>query len=179
MDHITLQNYRVSRRRFMQTSASGFCTTLFFSSTQVWAAETQIDTFMKASSVLSGIELDRSYIQLGEHIWSALSRNATKKDLAQWNRLIQEMAKLPLSSSETRIKRKLKAMGIPYNNKAKKLARVWYTGRIWHPKGPNKGFYEVIDYDDALVWQACTFTKPPTTCGGHFGYWQHPYSGKA
>ncbi len=29
-----------------------------------------------------------------------------------------------------------------------------------------------ISYDEALTWQACTFTKPSATCGGPFGYWQ-------
>lgn len=31
-----------------------------------------------------------------------------------------------------------------------------------------------ISYDEALTWQACTFTKPSATCGGPFGYWQDP-----
>jgi len=31
-----------------------------------------------------------------------------------------------------------------------------------------------ISYDEALTWQACSFTKPSATCGGHFGYWQDP-----
>lgn len=31
-----------------------------------------------------------------------------------------------------------------------------------------------ISYDEALTWQACSFTKPSATCGGPFGYWQDP-----
>lgn len=31
-----------------------------------------------------------------------------------------------------------------------------------------------INYDEALTWQACSFTKPSATCGGPFGYWQDP-----
>jgi hypothetical protein len=29
-------------------------------------------------------------------------------------------------------------------------------------------------WDDALAWKACTFTKPPATCGGQTGYWAKP-----
>lgn len=41
-----------------------------------------------------------------------------------------------------------------------------YSGIVQTPKGPR-----VVSYDDALVWQACAWTKPNGFCGGVTNYW--------
>jgi hypothetical protein len=33
---------------------------------------------------------------------------------------------------------------------------------------------EVVDFTQALVWNALTFTKPWGECGGETGYWADP-----
>ncbi len=166
----------LSRRRFIQGVAgtSAVALTSGFSSV---ARASDMVPFLQASSLLCGIELDRSYIQLGQRIYRALTQGASPQDLKNWQRLIDVLAKLPAQTTEKHLHKKLKFMGPRYLEKARLLARVWYTGRIERKSGPATGTFEVITYDEALVWQACTFTKPPVTCGGHFGYWQHPYSG--
>lgn len=44
-----------------------------------------------------------------------------------------------------------------------------YTGVVDTPRGP-----QVISYDQALVWQALTWTKPNAYCGGATNYWASP-----
>jgi predicted ArsR family transcriptional regulator len=41
-----------------------------------------------------------------------------------------------------------------------------YTGTVSTPRGSR-----VISYDQALVWQALTWTKPNAFCGGETNYW--------
>jgi hypothetical protein len=41
-----------------------------------------------------------------------------------------------------------------------------YTGVVDTPKGPI-----VVSYDQALIWQACGWTKPNAFCGGTTNYW--------
>ncbi len=45
-----------------------------------------------------------------------------------------------------------------------------YTGTVTDPAGEVR----VVTYVDALAWRACTFTKPPSECGGVTGYWEKP-----
>ena len=47
---------------------------------------------------------------------------------------------------------------------------AWYSGR--YPSGSGMA---VIDLNQALVWTALDFTKPPGVCGGETGYWAEPY----
>jgi len=41
-----------------------------------------------------------------------------------------------------------------------------YTGTVEGPKGTI-----VVSYDQALIWQACGWTKPNAFCGGPTNYW--------
>jgi len=168
-------------RRGVLKGIGGMSAILFMPTSRSFASLplTDMERFLKTTSVLTGITLDKSYIQLGNRIWYALTHNATAGELKNWMRLIDQVAALPLGTGEKRINQTLLRMGPGYVKKARLTAKVWYTGRIKITSGPRKGEIDVIDYDDALVWQACTFTKPPVTCGGHFGYWQHPYTGGA
>jgi len=167
---------KLSRRRFM-IGAAGASALISMPVASAFSKTADFVAFLKASSVLCGMELDRSYVQLGNRIWAAVTQGANQRELKHWQRLIDVLSKLPAETSEKRLHAKLGVMGPGYLEKAQLLARVWYTGRIARKNGANTTTFEVIDYDDALVWRACSFTKPPVTCGGHFGYWQHPYSG--
>ncbi|NVK17540.1 MAG: hypothetical protein HWE30_02465 [Methylocystaceae bacterium] len=143
------------------------------------ANASKMDQFIYASSILCGIPMDKSYIQLSHQIWQALTLNATDKDMREWTKLIDKVSSLPANANSARINKTLRLMGRGAHQKARLMAKVWYTGRIARPLLNSKlTTFEVINYDEANVWIACDFTKPPVTCGGHFGYWQHPYTGK-
>jgi hypothetical protein len=45
----------------------------------------------------------------------------------------------------------------------------WYSGVYDTGHGP-----AVATYDQALMWNALTFTKPAGQCGGETGYWADP-----
>jgi len=121
--------------------------------------------------MLTGISLNKTYTQLGEMIWAAVLKDENTKGKAQWFDMILRLHDLPENASEKQIER---ALNKPMIKKARYLARVWYTGKII-----NKDKSEsVLFYDDALVWRACDWTKPPATCGGKFGYWAKPFVGK-
>lgn len=49
------------------------------------------------------------------------------------------------------------------------IVAAWYSGVYATGKGD-----AVATYNDALVWQALSFTKPPGNCGGPSGYWSLP-----
>jgi hypothetical protein len=136
------------------------------------AGERDINPFLKASSVLTGIALDTSYVQLGHTIWDEVTKDATVSTLQQWRDMITELAKLPDGASTSDIKNALQRVGPEAKPMAIQLTKVWYTGRI--VRGDDM---VIINYDEALVWRACDFTKPPVTCGGPFGYWSEPYLG--
>jgi hypothetical protein len=58
----------------------------------------------------------------------------------------------------------------PLRSTAEFAMNLWLTGMV-----PNAtGEASVLDYTDALVWNALPFTKPPGRCGGAFGYWADP-----
>jgi len=131
-----------------------------------------IFAFLRVSSLVTGIPLDKSYTQLGETILAALLSGEDENGIVEWAELTESLETLPDDVSEIDIEKALTPSQLAM---ARKLARVWYTGQIERADGR----IDVIDYDDALVWRACAWTKPPATCGGTFGYWQKPYKGRA
>jgi predicted ArsR family transcriptional regulator len=52
---------------------------------------------------------------------------------------------------------------------AETVVAALYTGVVETPQGPR-----VVSYDQALVWQACGWTKPNAFCGGSTNYWSAP-----
>jgi Membrane bound FAD containing D-sorbitol dehydrogenase len=52
---------------------------------------------------------------------------------------------------------------------ANAVVTAWYTGLYETGKGQ-----AVATVDEALIWDALTFTKPIATCGGATGYWAFP-----
>lgn len=61
----------------------------------------------------------------------------------------------------------LKAAGL--DTAAEIVVAALYTGTVDGPKGTI-----VVSYDQALVWQACGWTKPNAFCGGPTNYWANP-----
>ena len=121
------------------------------------------DTFLAASSKLCGITLDKSYIQLANTIWQALTARGDRDLL----RICRIAATAP---DDATLERKL-VNGPLLWPQTEALISAWYTGMV--PVGaPAAAGSRVITYDDALAWTVCQdFTKPPATCGGPFGYW--------
>ena len=51
------------------------------------------------------------------------------------------------------------------------VVAAWYSGL-----SPAPGATEVTGFNEALVWNALTYTKPWGSCGGETGYWSNPPS---
>ena len=49
------------------------------------------------------------------------------------------------------------------------IIAAWYSGIYDTGRGKS-----VAGFEQALLWKALTFTKPPTDCGGETGYWSQP-----
>ena len=49
------------------------------------------------------------------------------------------------------------------------IVAAWYSGLYDTGHGT-----AVSDFNDALVWNALSFTKPFGSCGGQVGYWAEP-----
>lgn len=112
------------------------------------------DDFLLACSRLSGVDLDKSYLEIARALWAAIS--ATPGD---WTALISTLAD---ARTEVQALADVAAKGLMTEAKALNLA--WYSGMVGST---------VITYDEALMWRVCSFTKPPASCGGEFGYWEH------
>ena len=54
---------------------------------------------------------------------------------------------------------------------ANAIVAAWYCGL-----SPLPGASEVTGFNDALVWNALSYTKPWGSCGGETGYWGEPPS---
>lgn len=52
---------------------------------------------------------------------------------------------------------------------ANSVVAAWYTG-----ESPDPDDLQVLDYTDALIWDAMDYTKPMAYCGGETGYWADP-----
>jgi hypothetical protein len=52
---------------------------------------------------------------------------------------------------------------------ANTIVAGWYTG-----ESPLPDADEVLEYTDALIWDAMDYSKPMAYCGGATGYWADP-----
>ena len=77
------------------------------------------------------------------------------------------LAKLAINTPPAQFDAALKAAGL--ERSAEIVVAALYTGTVDGPKGT-----VVISYDQALVWQACGWTKPNAFCGGQTNYWADP-----
>ena len=55
---------------------------------------------------------------------------------------------------------------------ANTIVAAWYSGVYDSGQGP-----AVAGFEQALLWQAMSFTKPLADCGGETGYWSEPPQG--
>ena len=56
---------------------------------------------------------------------------------------------------------------------ANAVVAAWYSGL-----SPLAGAPDVTGFNEALVWDALTYTKPWGSCGGDVGYWGAPPDGE-
>jgi hypothetical protein len=54
---------------------------------------------------------------------------------------------------------------------ANAIVAAWYSGL-----SPLPGARQVTGFDEAVVWDALSYTKPWGSCGGETGYWGEPPS---
>jgi hypothetical protein len=111
---------------------------------------------LAASSRLTGIALDRSYLEIASTVWTAM---VERQGATAMTALVEALASRPGQPPPTQ---DLLAAGLM--PAAQALAETWYTGTA-------DGGQTVLFYDQALMWRSCAFTKPPANCGGPFGYW--------
>jgi hypothetical protein len=143
---------RVDRRAVLAGAAA-----LAVLPTFAWGAgPPPVDAILQASSKLTGIDLDRSYIQLADAYWRALTRTAGDSRFATLVSLVVEV-------SEKTLPEAIRKAGL--EGQAQALTMAWYSGMVDNV---------VITYDDAVAWQAAPYTKPAASCGGLFGYWNAP-----
>lgn len=152
--------------------------------------------FLSISSILTGIKLDSSYLQLGQDILFLLGLNY--QFTLQYDNLILSFEE---SQHQNQALSSHLAKHHPYPVQA--ILKAWYLSQVslneqdrLNPMVqklcPNlrqeegasfnlkqetelqmKKVIGQINYDEALTWLACSFTKPSATCGGPFGYWKH------
>jgi Membrane bound FAD containing D-sorbitol dehydrogenase len=77
------------------------------------------------------------------------------------------LATLAVNTPPAQLDASLKSAGL--ERTAEIVVAALYTGTVDSPKGTI-----VISYDQALVWQACGWTKPNAFCGGQTNYWADP-----
>ncbi len=80
---------------------------------------------------------------------------------------LKQLATLATVIAPAQLDGELKIAGL--ERAAAVVVAALYTGTVDTPKGP-----VVISYDQALVWQACAWTKPNAECGGMTNYWVDP-----
>jgi fructose 5-dehydrogenase small subunit len=80
---------------------------------------------------------------------------------------LAKLAALATNTPPDQLDAALKAAGL--ERTAEIVVVALYTGAVDGPKGPI-----IVSYDQALVWQACGWTKPNAFCGGPTNYWANP-----
>jgi hypothetical protein len=83
---------------------------------------------------------------------------------------LSRLAALASSTPPSQLDAALAAAGLTQS--AETVVTALYTGVVDGPKGP-----VVVSYDQALVWQACGWTKPNASCGGMTNYWANAPQG--
>ena len=80
---------------------------------------------------------------------------------------LAKLAALASNTPPAQLDAALKSIGL--ERTAEIVVAALYTGTVDGPNGPI-----VVSYDQALVWQACGWTKPNAFCGGPTNYWANP-----
>ena len=120
-------------------------------------------------------------MQMADTLWALLALDGHVK--------LRLLVAAVNSAPEGRLDQILKALGL--RKIARTVMTAWYSGSVQVPAkyaadplvkrltgetaaGSKQPVTVVFNYDEALVWQACRFTKASATCGGPFGYWHLP-----
>ena len=170
-------------------------------------ASPDTSTFLSLSSLLTGIKLDSSYLQLGQDILSLLTLNYEFN--LQYQSLLLSFEPFTLLTDGFLDDAKAQQdaaqrIASRHYYPTQSIIKAWYLSQVslteqdrlnplvqklcpnlssqqkhlaWsNDKSVNlqSTIIGQINYDEALTWQACKFTKPSATCGGPFGYWTHP-----
>jgi len=80
---------------------------------------------------------------------------------------LAKLAALATNTPPEQLDAALKAAGL--ERTAEVVVAALYTGAVDSAKGT-----VIVSYDQALVWQACGWTKPNAFCGGPTNYWANP-----
>lgn len=140
----------LSRRDLMRhagLAASAFAAGAGFSTSGMAAAPPSLEAFMSMSSKVTGhTPLDQD---MGKGILDAFVSAGRAGEISA---LIADPA-ADRSKSEI----------------ARAIVAAWYSGL-----SPLPGAAQVIGFNEALVWDALSYTKPWGSCGGDTGYWGDP-----
>lgn len=134
--------------------------------------------FLLASSRLTGIALDASYLDLANAVWNALVQAGTRRldHVVRVAGEVEDEAALLRRLTETPDRKEVEMT-------VRAVIFAWYNGWVPDPNDPtatdrvtpvrNPGAY-----DQALLWRACEeWTKAPGDCGGPFGNWHDQPAG--
>ena len=77
---------------------------------------------------------------------------------------LSKLAALAASTPPSQLDGALEAAGL--TRAAETVVASLYSGMVNGPSGPL-----VVSYNNALIWQACAWTKPNAVCGGSTNYW--------
>lgn len=115
------------------------------------------------SLIAAAAELDAAQVldeSLGKAFLEALSARVGAEPLARLVTLVQ-------STAPAHVDRAIESAGLEHA--AREVVAAFYSGLVGY--GPGE---KLVTYLFALVWGAAPFTKPPSLCGGVFGYWANP-----
>ncbi|HEX3457929.1 MAG TPA: sugar dehydrogenase complex small subunit [Candidatus Baltobacteraceae bacterium] len=153
-----LSRRRASRRALLQgitaLAASGWLPRSMAQS----AAAIAPKTFTAASLAYTGYTFDDP--RVANAMLSALNASVGAGKLGK-------LAALAARTPPGQLDAALRAAGL--ERTAEVVVTALYTGTVEGPKGTI-----VVSYDQALVWQACGWTKPNAFCGGPTNYWANP-----
>ncbi|MBY0430841.1 MAG: sorbitol dehydrogenase family protein, partial [Rhodospirillales bacterium] len=101
---------------------------------------------LQASTRLTGISLDASYLDLAKQVWSALAPSYGAP-------VLEKLVEVVNATPPHRLTDVLLEQGLL--PAAQALTATWYTGASTADGGQT-----VLFYNDALMWRSCAFTKP-------------------
>lgn len=190
----TLLSRRTLIKRLALTASASSLSMSLFSQPASTKSHADITHFLSLSSLLTGIKLDASYMQLGQDILFLLGLNY------QFS-LQYESLFLSFNAIENHNQDAANTLLQHHPYVTKSILKAWYLSQVElteqdrtnplvqalcpnlteqdtflaqrQPGYQQQRIIGQINYDEALTWQACLFTKPSATCGGPFGYWQY------
>ena len=123
-----------------------------------------LSNFVALSTILTG------FTDLERDVAGAYLRSI-RADAAQSSALDDLIARSGIASSDPpKTLAQLSAKGVFAAPESLALTSLilahWFSGTYSQDRG-----VVTQTWDTALAWRACTFTKPPATCGGQIGYW--------